>query len=65
MSVKIKGHERILELHSLLSKLMDSLCFEMAVNRVDDNCLSLLEYTDCYVGSFNGNERATSIINSS
>ena len=39
----IKSHEKIFELHSLLSKLLDSLCFEVTVNKIDDNCLSLLE----------------------
>ena len=38
----MKSHERILELHSLLSKLLDSLCFELSVNKNDENCLSLL-----------------------
>lgn len=41
---QMKSHERILELHSLLSKLLDSLCFELTVNKNDENCLSLLEY---------------------
>ena len=39
----MKANERILELHPHQSKLMDSLCFELAVNIPDDNSLSLLE----------------------
>lgn len=53
----MKGHERILELHSLLSKLMDSLCFELTVNRIDENCLSLIEYISTNIGSYNGKSR--------
>ena len=54
----MKSHERILELHSLLSKLLDSLCFELTINKNDDNCLSLLEYALADVESCIGGRRA-------
>ena len=39
----MKHNERVLELHPHLSKLIDALTFELAVNMPDENSLSLLE----------------------